>query len=271
MLFRSGICFFDKAGVLKGTKINRVDEACIYPLSMQDIAKGAVVYRNYNHAFEKHMAGVTGRRFIYAELLFTANDKEIVITATDQDGISITITEPQQGEPAKNEAAALRSLKESLLKSGDSLFMFTPTIVTDKVYFYPHAMANAWRRKAADKLEKKRLELYPKEVHKIQPNATPYPSSRLSYLGNVANSLARKFYERHGVISISNAFELIADTDAALMTTRYCIRHELDMCSNKKVAENAESLYLYNNGKRLRVDFDCKRCGMTVKNDKSKV
>ncbi len=259
-----GICFFDKSETLKGTKVNRVEDGRVFPLSMEDIEMGVAIFRNYNHAFEKRMAGVTARRLINADLLFTANNEEISITVTDEDNISVSIKEPQLGEPAKNEEMAIRSLKENLSKSGDSIFMFTPAIATDKVYFYPHAVVNAWRRKLADKLEQARLVSYVREEKVMQPNSIPYPSASLGYMGNVANSLAQKFYERHGVKNIEEAFELISDAEGTLMATHYCIRRELGMCTKGKVAGNAESLYLYNNGKRLRVDFDCERCGMTI-------
>ncbi|MDR0661610.1 MAG: U32 family peptidase [Prevotellaceae bacterium] len=262
-----GICFFDRSEILKGTKVNRVEKGRIYPLSMEDIGLGVEVFRNYNHAFEKRMSGITARRFIYADLLFKANEKEITITATDEDGISVDIKEPQLGEIAKNEEMALQSLKENLSKSGDSIFMFTPAITSDKVYFYPHAVVNAWRRQLAEKLEQARLVSHKIEKYAIEPNSIAYPSASLSYFGNIANSLARKFYERHGLKDIGDAFELNPDTEGVLMTTHYCIRRELGICTictKGKVAGNAESLYLYNNGKRLRVDFDCERCGMTI-------
>lgn len=263
-----GICFFDRQDVLKGTKVNRTEGGRAYPLSMEGIERGMAVFRNYDHTFEKQLAGATAKRFIGVDLLFSANDDEVTITATDEDGIAVTLKEPQTGEPAKNEETALRSLKENLSKSGDGIFMFTPTITSGKAYFYPHAVANAWRRKISDLLESKRIEQYHREEKRIVPNSTSYPSSSLSYMGNVANSLARKFYQRHGVVHIDNAFELDGSNNGDLMTTHYCIRYELGICTKGKVAGNAESLYLYNNGKRLRVDFDCQRCRMTVKKDK---
>ena len=42
------------------------------------------------------------------------------------------------------------------------------------------------------------------------------------------------------------------------MRSKYCIRHELGMCGNK------EPLFLVNNGRRYRLDFDCSSCEMTV-------
>lgn len=264
-----GICFFNKAEMLVGTKVNRVDGELIYPLSMEQLQVGTTIYRNYNHAFEKGMENeATAKRLIKVDLLFESNDKEVVITAADEDSVSVSLQERQRGEPAKNKETALRSLREGLSKSGDSIFMFSPTIASSEVYFYPHATINAWRRRIAEILEVKRLKHYPKEEVNVKSNEALYPIYSLDYLGNIANSFARRFYERHGVKNITDAYELTPSEDGALMTTHYCIRRELGMCTKGKVAGNAESLYLYNNGKRLRVDFDCERCGMTIKNDK---
>ena len=53
------------------------------------------------------------------------------------------------------------------------------------------------------------------------------------------------------------------------MRSKYCIRHELGICLKDSSASSlrmtvAGPLYLVNNGKRYRLDFDCAACEMTV-------
>ncbi|MCR4565434.1 MAG: U32 family peptidase [Bacteroidales bacterium] len=82
-----------------------------------------------------------------------------------------------------------------------------------------------------------------------------------------------------------NAFELNHQPDAELMRTRYCVRHELGLCpfrqqtkpvpgrlsgtvpggSSASLGRTAAPLFLENNGRRFRLDFDCPRCEMTLK------
>jgi putative protease len=89
---------------------------------------------------------------------------------------------------------------------------------------------------------------------------------KLSFKGNVLNSYAKKFYERHGVAEINPAFEQAPPQGAAaLMTTRYCLLRELGFCKKNKLSKPLqEPLFLENNGYRLRLKFDCKNCEMTV-------
>ncbi len=259
-----GICFFDLSEKLQGVRINRVENERLYPLSMESIVEGVEIFRSFNQAFEKVMEGHTADRLVSAQLTFSSNENNISITATDEDGVTACIEEPQTGEPAKNIELAKNNLLTGFSKSGDSMFIFTASINTDKPYFYPHSVINTWRRKLIALLEKARLEAYKRTEHKVTPNTTPYPTHQLSYLGNVANSLARKFYQQHGVDHISEAFELQQQPSAALMTTHYCIRRELGMCAKGVTGGNAEPLFLLNNGKRLKVIFDCERCGMRI-------
>ena len=47
------------------------------------------------------------------------------------------------------------------------------------------------------------------------------------------------------------------------MRSKYCVRYELGMCP-KQGKNKPEPLYLLNAGKRLRLDFHCAECEMTV-------
>jgi putative protease len=49
------------------------------------------------------------------------------------------------------------------------------------------------------------------------------------------------------------------------MRTKYCLRHELGLCPKLRPGARPDPLFLLNNGRRLRLDFDCKSCEMTVR------
>ena len=260
-----GICFFNRQSTLVGTNINRAENGRIYPSRMDGIEVGTEIFRNHNHSFEKQLLATnSAKRLINANVIFTATEQAVTITVTDEDGANATLTEPQNGETAKNAEMAEASLKKGLEKTGDSIFSLSAVIQWDKAYFYSASAINEWRRRLTELLEHQRLKQHIRQEYGIQPNSIPYPEKELSYLGNVANPLAHRFYKRHGVVNIDEAFEIAPDSQAGLMFTHYCIRRELGMCTKGKVAGNAESLYLYNNGRRLKVEFDCKRCGMKI-------
>ena len=55
------------------------------------------------------------------------------------------------------------------------------------------------------------------------------------------------------------------------MTTRYCLRYELGCClqgkgsaKSKADIKPTDTLFLLNNGQRLRLEFDCRHCLMRI-------
>lgn len=96
-----------------------------------------------------------------------------------------------------------------------------------------------------------------------------YISDTASIHDNVANHLAERFYRDHGVNTIVPAAEVKRPQDengTMVMTTRYCIRRELGKCLLTPGGKSWDNgpLYLVNGTVRLRVEFDCSRCGMNL-------
>ncbi len=100
-------------------------------------------------------------------------------------------------------------------------------------------------------------------------------NSSLTYLTNVMNSRAAAFYREHGAVDVEPAFELKHRPDVPLMFCRHCLRFALGMCAkNQRSSAHAprqslltphSSLYLIlANGRRFRLEFDCKQCLMKV-------
>ena len=95
-----------------------------------------------------------------------------------------------------------------------------------------------------------------------------YPMEKVSYLGNVINKKSREFYERHGVEIIEDGLEkLHSNEETVVMTTKHCIRYANNICC-KEIGKPAESLYLFNEKGRFRLDFDCRNCCMKVIKEK---
>lgn len=96
-------------------------------------------------------------------------------------------------------------------------------------------------------------------------------SASLSYRDNVANHLAKEFYRSHGVTEIVPAVEVESPDDETLvMTTRYCLRREAGKCLLTPQGRQWPDtpLYLRSGNISLRVEFDCRRCGMRIYHEK---
>jgi putative protease len=263
-----GICWFDKNGVLHGTNVNRAEGNKLWLNNMQNVSAGATLFRNFDIAFQKLLSNPhSAKRLIDVKITLETFDKSVQITAVDEDNISTSQLFDYQLVIANNKAKALATAKEQLSKSGSSIFNVVEVEIKDsKSAFYTISELNSWRRTILELLEEKRNSLYIFDNQIVTKNNIPYPELSLSFKGNVLNSLARQFYERHGVREVASAYELEKPAgEAELMRTRYCLLRELGGCKKEKSAKHLrEPLFLENNGRRLRLSFDCKNCEMTV-------
>jgi putative protease len=262
-----GVCFFDKRGALHGANVNRVEGSRLFLQDVSGAAAGAAVFRSFDIAFQRQLAGGSARRLVDVKMLLEATSTGVCVTATDEDGISVSLCVDKDNVAADSEAKALAAVRAQLAKSGGSMFRVVRVdVAADRPYFYPISELNRWRRTVLEQLEQKRQSLYAVEHRHIEKNTVPYPDLALSFKGNVLNSYAVKFYKRHGVTDISPAFEQKQPSGTvALMTTRYCLLQELGFCKQKKLGKVLqEPLFLENNGYKLRLKFCCERCEMTV-------
>lgn len=83
-----------------------------------------------------------------------------------------------------------------------------------------------------------------------------------SFLSNIANRLARDFYGAQAL----TAYELKGG-DGPIMQCRHCIRYTLGYCvkhgGQRPTWQEPLSLVL-GDGRRFRLEFDCKNCQMNV-------
>jgi putative protease len=265
-----GVCFLGKNGELHGANIVRVEGNRIWLGNADGANVGAALHRNLDVAFQRQLAADnSAERRITVRLQFVATPSGITLTATDEDGVSATFSAAQSGAEAENADLAMATIKVQLGKSGSSIFSIAELNAScDKPRFYRAAALNEWRRTALQMLEAERL--------KQQRSPTPTPptadistpptsdSPSLDYRANVLNSLAKQHYARQGASRIAPAYELHPPRVAELMRSRYCILRELGCCKKTCSHPLREPLFLENNGRKLRLKFDCARCEMVV-------
>lgn len=112
-----------------------------------------------------------------------------------------------------------------------------------------------------------RNALRPKETGKIFEHSERYPESKLTYLGNVLNHKAESFYRKHGVEKIEPAAESGIDMhDRKVMTTRYCLKAELDFCPKQKGYKKTSDILRMtdDDSHKLELRFNCENCEMEV-------
>ena len=279
-----GLTYFDRQGDLVGLALNAV--TCVDPeqrrwrvepnepvSALPDLRADMPVKRNRDQAWNRVIEGRTADRRIGVDWLVESGPGGTRLRLTDADGISVVLDTPQPFAPARNDDAADR-VKDALSRLGDTVFE-SRQVSFDwaQPLFIPASVANAWRRDAVARLEAARLEaLAPLPRASAVAPPVPYPDQHLTYLGNVANSLAARFYQRHGVQVIEAAYESHEALDeVSLMITRHCVRFSLSLCPKQakgvqgvQGTVRAEPLTMVNGSEKLRLVFDCKACEMHV-------
>jgi putative protease len=263
-----GVCFVSSQGKLLGTNVNKSEGNRLWLQNMEGMQKGSTLYRNYDHLFQKQLANPnSAQRLIGVEITFEATEKSVRLTATDESGLTTSLAIEKQQVEANSKEKVLATIAEQFSKQSSSTFKVLKTNINCcNTYFYTISELNSWRRALLKDLEQKRDNMQLTKNQTFIKNAIHYPESSLSFKANVLNSLSKQFYERHGVQKIAPAYEVEKPkSEVELMATRYCLLRELGHCKQDKSTKKLqEPLCLENNGKRLRLQFDCKNCKMYV-------
>ena len=262
-----GICYLDERGKLKGLRINRVENNKLFPAGeMPRIKPRTVLYRNSDQEFEKLMARKSAERKLGVFIALTENNFGFTLSMTDEDDVSVSIAIEREKELARTPQT--ENIKNQLAKLGNTPFEVERMDVDLKDnWFLPSSVLAEARREAVEKLLSARRMNYHQETFTLPQTDHPFPQSELTYLGNVMNEGASAFYQKHGVSKIDPAFEKRPVNDAVLMFCKHCLRYSMGWCPvrHKQKSPFREPYYLVSgDGKRFRLEFDCKRCQMKV-------
>ena len=252
-------------------------------------ARNDKLYRNFDILWQKSVDNSNGNRKIAINLELSETSDGFKLTAMNE---NVSICLQCQKDVSKNPEKALETIRTKLSQWGDTKFVVENIdIQLDTIYFIPTSILGEMKRQLVVALEKTLIEssfrlkrskaerngeILHQRKHSGKEDFSTTISLRsmsarndgvgdhLSYLGNVTNSMSRKFYENQGVTDIDDGLEKsMQEGDIVVMTTRHCIRYANGMCA-KETGKPASPLYISNERGRFRLDFDCKNCMMKV-------
>jgi len=235
---------------------------------MKEICVGTQLFRNHDHAFSRILKKKSATRQITLEISFYQDTKGICLKLRDEDGRQSRYDMPMEFDPPKNPDRMKEQICTNLSRTGDTPYtVIKVNLLPETPGFIPLSILNDLRRKALENHTQIRFQTFPVRHVQLLPSSVPYPEKELDFTANIFNEYARKFYQRHGVCHLEPAFETFADPRGkTVMTTRYCIRHQLDAClklpESRKILP--EPLRIDDGHHRYRLEFDCKKCRMHV-------
>lgn len=263
-----GVCFIDGQGRLQGFRINRVEGNRLYPAGeVPRIKPHTTLFRNFDQDFERLLARKSAERKIRLHWTLSETDTGFALAAEDEDGCRAVLSFAYPKETARTPQTA--HLRTQLSKLGNTPFEADgePELLLTGEWFVPASVVADWRRLAVDRLLSVRRATYRREIAVRHPGKQPFMQTTLTYLGNVMNAEARRFYLDHGVRQVAPAYEAQAVRGAVLMFCRHCLRYSMGWCPvhQKGNSPYREPYYLQaSDGKRFRLSFDCKNCQMKV-------
>ena len=228
---------------------------------VEGLTPGVRLYRNLSMEFERQVEASLPSRHIPVSLDVKLGGT-IEVRATSQDGRQVTVLYDAPGDLARDAGRMLQTLRQQLSKHGSVYSFSTGEVSGERIPFMTASFLNGIRRDIAEKLDAIPVNAIP--LRKTAPDTSVAAPEELTYKANIANSQDRALYSSRGAKTMEQAYELSHRPGVELMRSRYCVRHQLGMCPKKVPGMKPEPLYLVNNGRRLRLQFHCDKCEMTV-------
>lgn len=263
-----GLCYLDASGHLHGFRVNRVDGNRLFPQEMPPrLTLRTKIYRNFDQKFEQQLSKKTAERVLSVDMLLSETPFGFSLTLTDEDEVSVTLAFEYPKEPART--SQRENLHLQLSKLGGTPFRLSRLqIGWGGEWFLPSSLLAEWRRRGVESLLRARRINYYRLSAGKRKGVPCYPESKLDYMGNVMNHEAEAFYREHGVREVKPAFEFShPEGEQVVMTCKHCLRYSMGWCPlhHQRKSPYREPYYIIaGDGRRFRLEFDCKQCQMKV-------
>ncbi len=262
-----GFHIISPEGMETGVRASVAGQGSIVTNGKFDLSLNSAIYRNYNHFFESQVEKNQPGRVIDVCLTFECKEGKTTLFAESECGLTASVIVETPLDLAKDAAKAAALIKSQLQKrSGDYSFKVT-SYYADQQYFYRTSELNRSRRELADILQQKALctDSRPKTTAELPLNSRLLKGVVADYRYNISNSLSKELYAQLGADVKGDAYEVSPFQEAELMRCKYCVRYQQNLCPRQKGSNlPAEPLYIHNNRRTFRLEFDCKQCEMVI-------
>ena len=228
--------------------------------------------RNLDHNWQQALLKTSAERRIGVRWQVELREQRLQLTATSEEGVSVSVTLEGPFGIANKPEQALDGLRDLLTQLGTTEYhALSVSLDAPQAFFVPNSQLKALRREAIEQLTAARVAAHPRGRRKAETNPPPvYPESHLSFLYNVYNQKARDFYHRHGVQLIDAAYEAHEEPgEVPVMITKHCLRFSFNLCPKQAkgvtgVRTKVAPMQLVHGDEVLTLKFDCKPCEMHV-------
>ena len=252
-----GISWFEN-GQYTGVRVNRVENGKIFTAGNKHIPQSITLHRTYDAQWEQKLSRDTAERKIAVSMSLDAKG----LTLADERGLSARVC----FSPTTDTAKKPQNRRGVFEKTGGTIYQlsdFTDNI--GETVFIPNSQLADLRRRGLKALDTAAAASYPFQYRSAEDLKCRFPTKRLDYRANVANSKAASFYKEHGVADIEPSAEASRKSlmGCRVMTSRHCILRQAGLCP--RANKHARPPYTIDNGSnRFRIETDCNRCEMSL-------
>lgn len=241
------------------------------PAELSKLRLPHALNRNLDHNWQQALSKTSSERRIRVNWQLELSEQTLVATAISEEGLRAQAALQGPFELAK-QTDSNQHIQEAFSKLGNTPYHAEQiTLVASENRFIPGSQLKALRRAIIEQLTTTRVAAHPKGSRKAVHEPAPvYPDKELTFLANVYNKLARRFYKRYGVELITPAFEAHQETgEVPVMITKHCLRFSFNLCPKQIKQElnlkgNAQPMQLLHGDETITLKFDCKACEMHV-------
>jgi len=223
-----GLSFSDGENVV-GMRADVVRGNVISVKDASQIKQGMRCFRNMNIRFERELEKNMPRRMIDVTVDYSSSSGKTLFEAMLCDGRKVSLFFKEEAPLAEKPERAREMLRSQIEKSSGQYRFHLGKIETDVIYSYSSAFLNSVRRELAARAASLPLQ--------SMESARPAVTSTVSNVSTVVPG-------------------------DKLMQSKYCVRYELGLCTRNGC--KGGPLFVVNNGKRFKLNFDCKNCEMSV-------
>ena len=227
-----GFAFVNPSGGITGFRADVCEGYLVRCKKPEGLKAGTKLYRNISAAFEKQLEAARPVREMDVKLWAGLEDGILSLRARTEDGREALLRSEKASDGARDPERMLQTLSEQLAKRTEHYCFGKPEVsVQGDVPFFAVSVLNGLRRSLAQQLDRQPVQAFPLQ---------------------------------RGTRAPRSGFALRYESQGKLMRSKYCIRHELGLCPRQGKVRKAEPLFLRNGKERLRLDFDCCVCEMTL-------
>ena len=275
-----GLCFFSADGQLQGFRVNRADGNHLYPATdarqalpsaVERLRKGDRLWRSFDKQWEDIMSGKTADRRVEARFVLEETTDGFRLTLSTEDGKSQSKTFTMPHQPARTNQSL--SIKETLGRLGDTHYVCKDIEVRfSQPWFIPRSNLAEWRREVCALQQERHVAPEPAYSGK-SPNDTPFITPHTAPLMTcrfcIRHAWGQCKKEQHSQRSTANG-QWSTFNERKPTTNSQCsmVNVQRSMVNGQWSMANGQwkdPLYLVlGDGRRFRLEFDCKNCEMKV-------